>query len=421
MNNPLISIVTVCYNAADEIENTIQSVLNQTYENLEYIIIDGASTDGTIEIIKEYKDKIACFISEPDKGIYDAMNKGISMATGDWICFLNAGDIFAFNNSLSKAITSSDNNNVDIIYGDSIEITSEFSKIVPASEDVKQMEYNPIYRHGSSLVRLEVHKNNLFDLSRKELGYALDWDLIHRLYLKGYKFKKVNVIIQEYKAEGTSNHQLLNRWYNYKITSNGKFNLKKFCILLRGAIAFLIKHTLFYDWLKAFFLVFVINDVLPHIPFWRIRRVYLKLLGLKIGKGSFIMKQVYFMNPNNLRIGEFSHINRGCTIDARGNISIGDNVSISHGVYIMSGSHNHQSSDFIGKMRPIYIDDYVWVGVGATILQNVTIGEGAVVCAGAVVNKNVGAYEIVAGVPAKKIGERKRDLRYHCHGKSPLT
>ena len=72
-------------------------------------------------------------------------------------------------------------------------------------------------------------------------------------------------------------------------------------------------------------------------------------------------------------------------------------------------------------MRPIYIDDYVWVGVGATILQNVTIGEGAVVCAGAVVNKNVGAYEIVAGVPAKKIGERKRDLRYHCHGKSPLT
>ena len=89
-----VTIVTVCYNAVAEIERTILSVINQTYRNVEYIIIDGGSTDGTVEIIKKYRAQIAYFVSEPDSGVYDAMNKAVKIATGEWINFMNAGDIF---------------------------------------------------------------------------------------------------------------------------------------------------------------------------------------------------------------------------------------------------------------------------------------------------------------------------------------
>jgi len=90
----IISIITVVKNDASNIKKTIQSVLNQSYSHIQYIIIDGSSTDGTLDIINEFKDKIDTITSEPDRGIYDAMNKGIHHAQGEWIFFLNSGDVF---------------------------------------------------------------------------------------------------------------------------------------------------------------------------------------------------------------------------------------------------------------------------------------------------------------------------------------
>jgi len=113
-----ISIITVCYNAGKTIEKTIQSVLSQTYENIEYIIIDGMSKDNTLEIIKKYRHKISKLVSEKDQGMYDALNKGVSLATGDIVGILNADDVFASNNIVTEIGNSFKNSDVDAIIAD---------------------------------------------------------------------------------------------------------------------------------------------------------------------------------------------------------------------------------------------------------------------------------------------------------------
>ena len=103
--SPLFSIITITYNAERWLEQTILSVLSQSYAGIEYIVIDGGSTDGTVEIIRRYASGIAYWTSEPDKGIYDAMNKGLQRATGDYVWFINAGDTFYAANTMQQVAT----------------------------------------------------------------------------------------------------------------------------------------------------------------------------------------------------------------------------------------------------------------------------------------------------------------------------
>ncbi len=121
MSLPKVSIITVSYNAEQFIERTIQSVQAQTYTNIEYLVIDGASKDGTMNIVKRYQSAVSVLVSERDKSLYDAMNKGILRATGDYIWFMNAGDKIAAPDTLEKAIAGA--GNADFIYGKTIRIT----------------------------------------------------------------------------------------------------------------------------------------------------------------------------------------------------------------------------------------------------------------------------------------------------------
>ena len=116
INNPKITIVTPVYNSVEYIEETIQSVLNQDYNNIEYIIVDGGSNDGTIEIIKKYSKKIDFFISERDLGMYDALNKGFKIATGKYLAWINSDDLY-FKKSISKAIELMEKNSYQWING----------------------------------------------------------------------------------------------------------------------------------------------------------------------------------------------------------------------------------------------------------------------------------------------------------------
>ena len=116
--NPKISIITVCYNSAKTIEDTILSVINQTYDNIEYIIVDGLSTDNTLEIVNKYSDKIAKVVSENDAGLYDAINKGIGLAKGEIIANLNSDDFYIDNNVIADVVAKMEEEKSDTLYAD---------------------------------------------------------------------------------------------------------------------------------------------------------------------------------------------------------------------------------------------------------------------------------------------------------------
>lgn len=177
---------------------------------------------------------------------------------------------------------------------------------------------------------------------------------------------------------------------------------------------------IFYRFVKLFFTHYIPNHIIAHIPIYKVRHLYYKLiLGVKLGKGSSIHMGAFFFQ-SNLTVGKNTCINRNCHIDCRGGIVIKDSVSISPECSLITASHIVDSSDFEYTINGIVINNYVWIGTRAMILPNVELGEGAVVCAGAVVTKNVAPYTIVGGVPAKKIGDRSRNLNYSCKWEMPF-
>lgn len=195
-----ISVVTVCFNAANLIEGTIRSVVDQTYDDVEYIIIDGLSTDGTTDIICRYADDISYWISEKDKGIYDAMNKGIMAATGDYVIFMNAGDRFADKNVLSAVASSLGNHTIvsgkwNRCYGD-----GTVKSAAPKKLNALKVEM-PIC-HQATLTRLSYHKKNLFDTSFR---LSADYDFFYNAWLNKESFLYIDDVIVDFlEAEGAS-------------------------------------------------------------------------------------------------------------------------------------------------------------------------------------------------------------------------
>lgn len=161
-----------------------------------------------------------------------------------------------------------------------------------------------------------------------------------------------------------------------------------------------------------FFTDYIYNYWITYIPIWQVRKLYLRLFSCKIGKRSRIDMKCSIQDPNLLTIGSYCHINRSAVIDARGQIIIGNCVSISQQVSLVTGSHDIYKPTFPLLRNSIVIDDYVWIGFRATILGGVHIGKGAVICSGAIVTKDIEAFGIYAGIPAKKIGERPSELNY---------
>lgn len=200
-DKPLISIVTVVYNGEKYLEETILSVINQTYSNVEYIIIDGGSTDGTLDIIKKYEDKIDYWVSERDKGIYDAMNKGIDVATGEWINFMNAGDGFYAEHTLSEFNIIKKNGNANIIYGDVEVLYNRFTKIQKAHK-LDNIFLGMRFSHQSTFYKKSYIKKNKYNLDYK---LSADYESILKAYILDFKgFLYINKVISKVLFEGTT-------------------------------------------------------------------------------------------------------------------------------------------------------------------------------------------------------------------------
>ena len=244
-----VTIITVVRNAVGKIEQTIQSVLAQNYNDLEYIIIDGQSSDGTLGVIDRYRSCIDVVVSEPDDGLYDALNKGVKITTGEWIGIMNAGDVFVDNDVIRRIFDEPELiSEVDVIYGDAISVDGGFEQYVSSKSDISEMNYGPAYRHGASFVRSVIHKSNLFDLGKKGLlSFALDYEQMYRMYKKGLRFRRVPFPIMKYELRGLSTTSPFKvTYYNYLIPHDMKCNpvIKLFLFWLtlwRGAKAIILR------------------------------------------------------------------------------------------------------------------------------------------------------------------------------------
>ena len=215
MNNPhpKFSIITVTYNAGKVLEDTIQSVVFQTYRNVEYIIVDGGSTDNTLDVAHKYQERINKVISEPDKGLYDAMNKGIRMATGDYLCFLNAGDELHENETLQKIVFTLKGKELpDVIYGETAIVDEEGHFLhmrrlsTPEHLHWKSFKEGMLVCHQAFFARRELALANPYDLRYR---FSADFDWCIRIMKQSKYLHNTHLTLIDYLNEGmtTQNHK----------------------------------------------------------------------------------------------------------------------------------------------------------------------------------------------------------------------
>lgn len=210
-----VSIITICYNSEATIRETITSVLSQSYSDIEYIIVDGASKDSTCEIVRSFGDKISTFVSEPDKGIYDAMNKGVNLATGDVIGILNSDDFYADANVISDIVSTFKNTGAQGVYADLVYVDREnINKVTRTWKSGNYEEGKFLFGwmppHPTFFVKREVYE--MYGRYTTELRSSSDYEFMLRVIHK----EKISIgylprVITKMRVGGQSNVTISNR------------------------------------------------------------------------------------------------------------------------------------------------------------------------------------------------------------------
>lgn len=244
MNKPLLSVITVVFNNIKGIERTMLSVLNQTYEHIEYIVIDGKSTDGTLQIIEKYSLQLAVFISEKDAGIYDAMNKGLAKATGDYVVFMNSGDGFYEKDTVKEVFASEPD--ADIYYGETEMLDQNLQSLgqrrhkVPENFTWRDFKYGMSISHQAIFIRRNLVEN--YNL-KYELSADIDWILLAAK--KARKIVNVHQYVVKYMVGGMSKKKHLQ-----SLLERFAIMRKHYGLLLTVFNHFVIAFNLGFYWLK---------------------------------------------------------------------------------------------------------------------------------------------------------------------------
>ena len=200
---PKLSVITIVYNNARDIERTMLSVLNQSYKNIEYIVIDGASTDGTLNIIKKYENRLAKLISEKDKGIYDAMNKGLAQATGDYVLFMNSGDEIYELDTVAKVFTTAPN--ADIYYGETEMYDENWNSLGRRRHEAPETFNWRSFKYGMSISHQAIYiKRSLAEPYDLKYKYSADIDWIIKIAKKASNIVNTHLYVAKYLVGGMS-------------------------------------------------------------------------------------------------------------------------------------------------------------------------------------------------------------------------
>jgi acetyltransferase-like isoleucine patch superfamily enzyme len=410
----VVSIVIAVRDGVGTIERALQSAFDQTHPYVEVIVIDGASTDGTRDVVERSADRLAYWVSEHDDGIGDAWNKGIAHSRGDVIVLLGADDELRrdFAASVVQALGPGA---LAVAYGDTVLLDATGRTVSQwyGTFEAEQLGRGFGFWHTSSaMTRAAFEAVGPFDTDTR---IAVDTDWLLRAHARGIEFRRHGSLnYMRLGGVSTRRHRQGRREYADQLRRHGFAGVAPLRVSTSAAV---VQAVGFGRWLRlrrqaALIAIAAFHAAYNLVPSWWLRKRLLRAWGVTIGDNSAIHSPVRFLSRGRVTIGARTLVNRDCVIDNRLSVTIGDDVSIAQGVRIFTLGHDVDDPYFASVGQSVDIQDRAVVFAGAMLMPGTRIGMGAVVLAGAVATGTVEPWTVVGGVPARRIRERSRDQRY---------
>jgi acetyltransferase-like isoleucine patch superfamily enzyme len=428
--NSFFSVILAVLNAEESLQSTLDCLRKQTLQNFEVIFVDGGSTDSTLKIALANSDVITKTLLGPDKGIADAWNKGLKIAAGDWIIFLNAGDLLHPHHFERAALNAQELNGLHVLFCDVQKFDLEYrlaTKLVgekPTESSIKKASLG--FAHPGSFTSRKVF--GVIGDFQTTFKIAIDADFLLRCFIYGVEFTRFKscAYMQTGGVSDTNFSAAMLEYYRsaFDLGVVSKYHSKmyvKILPIIRQSIHLSRKLLSHPARVAKHFMVSIFNTIPMILPFSSSRRVYYRWFGMKIGKGSGVGYRTRFYKTKNFTLGDNSVINRECLLDNRAYIQIGANVSVARGVSIYTAGHDVDSPLFELTSSPVTIGDHAVIFAEAKIMPGVTINDGAVILSGSVVTTDVPAMAVYGGVPARHIRQRLSKPIYKLNYQLPMA